>query len=131
MDYELTYSEMASFKTYGDRLAYLSLAGKNHVSPRTISYSFYKTRPWLQVREEVIKRDLGCDLGVLSEDIEDVIIVHHINPVTEDDIRNWSPKLLDPENLITTSIVTHNKIHYGSPTEMEIIERTPGDTNLW
>lgn len=131
MELDKSYSEMLTFKAYGDRLAYLCVAGKQHVSPRSISEKFYKTDVWKQTRKTIIRRDLGFDLGATDMDIEDTIIVHHINPITEEDILNWSPKLLDPENLITTSLTTHNHIHYGIPVETEEVVRTPGDTSLW
>lgn len=129
--YSRTYSEMMQYDNYGDRLNYLCLAGESHISPRSVSVSFYKSKPWLQTRSNVIKRDLGCDLGDMQHDIEDVIIVHHINPISEKDINEWSPKLLDPENLITTSVQTHNYIHYGQPKNVEVVERKAGDTKLW
>lgn len=82
----------------------------------------------------IIDRDIGFDLGVFGIYIEGIVLVHHINPITEHDIIYQTSKLLDPENLITTSIDTHNKIHYGSPkiTDGGVwVERTPGDTKLW
>ena len=85
---------------------------------------------WKQTRLQIINRDLGFDLGVFGMYIYDRVIVHHINPVTILDIVNNTSALFDPENLITVSHDTHNRIHYGSPRE-DFVERTPGDTILW
>lgn len=114
------------------RLEYLMLLDGNATSPRHMSNRFYKSSEWLRVRDEVIERDLGCDLGILELPIEGPIIVHHINPLCEEDIENWNvEKLFDKDNLICCSIQTHNMIHYGKPKEEEYVERTPGDTILW
>lgn len=114
------------------RLEYLMLLDGNATSPRHMSNRFYKSREWLRVRDEVIERDLGCDLGILGLPIEGPIIVHHINPLYAEDIENWNvEKLFDKDNLICCSIATHNLIHYGKPKKEEYVERTPGDTNLW
>lgn len=91
--------------------------------------SFFKSRQWRYVREQIIKRDLTFDLAVNNLYIYSKVFVHHINPITIKDIENQSSKLLDPENLITVSLDTHNIIHYG---EIEILpDRRPGDTILW
>lgn len=125
-----TYSAMKRFDTYAERLNYLSLNDLRYDSPRLISEKFYKSSAWLIVRDLVLQRDLGMDLGVIEVE-EDVLLVHHIDPITEMDIINNSPKLFDLENLITTTVKTHNKIHYGLPYEVELIERVAGDTTLW
>lgn len=124
-----SYHDLIKFRDYGDRLAYLQLRGKPYRSPRDISNPFYKTSYWRELRQEIIRRDLGCDLGVFGEDIKGEIIIHHINPLKEEDIINLSDKCLDPDNLICVSVTTHNLIHYGSKSEID--ERTPGDTKLW
>lgn len=129
-NYKRCYSEAIKYDNFGDRLEYLRLLDGNVNSPRAMSNEFYKSRPWLTVRDEIIKRDLGMDLGVNGNSISDRIIVHHINPITDTDIIEGSYKLFDPENLITVSIQTHNAIHYGSKKE-DFVERKPGDTKLW
>ena len=126
----LTYSEMKKFDSFGDRLNYLRLWDKPYVSPRSISNPFYKHPLWLQTRKEILRRDAGCDLGVLGVYIDGPITVHHINPLTDEDIENWSDKLLDPENLICVSAFTHGQIHYKQVEELQI-GRTAGDTKLW
>lgn len=77
----------------------------------------------------IIHRDLGCDLGI--EETGSVLLVHHINPITIADLESLSPLLLDPENLITTTVKTHNVIHYGEKESFEYVERKSGDTKLW
>lgn len=132
-----SYSELIKLKTYEDRLKYLKLHGK--VSAETFGYDrylnqmFYKTPEWKSIRNKVIVRDNACDLGILDRDIRSCIIVHHINPITLNDILNRSLKLLDLENLICTTKRTHDGIHYGNddivfagPTE-----RSPNDTIPW
>lgn len=99
-------------------------------SPKHMSNKFYKSKAWRDCRNEIIRRDFGMDLGVNGVEINGTIIVHHINPITEQDINSWSPKLFDPENLISVSIETHNIIHYGQPKE-PYTERQPNDTTLW
>lgn len=83
------------------------------------------------IRKSIIDRDLGFDLGVTGVYVNGIFMVHHINPITEYDIIHMTRKLLDPENLITTSINTHNKIHYKQGEKEVWVERTPGDTILW
>ena len=126
------YSEVIKLKTFDERLEYLRLAGVSVESPRDISPAFYKSRQWKLVREEVARRDLGCDLGVFGVYIYWSIYVHHINPITQHDIEvNNYKKLYDHENLICTSLDTHNIIHYRKKVEEQYVERTPGDTKLW
>lgn len=126
-----TYEGMLEFKTYSERLNYLRLWDKPHQAPRSISNHFYKSPQWKACREDIIRRDAGSDLGIIGNDIEKGdLIVHHINPLTPDDIENWSDKLFDPNNLITVSKSTHNSIHY-KPKVDDYVERRPGDTKLW
>ena len=131
MSYEKTYSEMMSFNDFSDRLEYLRLKGIHHESPRDISNKFYKSKPWLDCREDIMRRDLGCDLGVVGIYIDGPMTVHHINPITQEDIETQSEKLYDPENLITVSDNTHKIIHYRLVEQEKYIERSPGDTKLW
>lgn len=120
-----TYSELMQLKSYTERLEYLSLLDRNVKSPRKYSMPFYQSKAWKQVREQMIFRDMTFDLGVIAHDIHDKVIVHHIDPITDDDIFNDDPKLYDPENLITTSLHSHNIIHYGVREEYH--ERQPED----
>lgn len=130
-DLNLSYNDMAAHKEWGDRLNYLSLFDKGYVSPRQFSNPFYKSRMWRNLREEIIARDMGYDLGCPGVPIEGPIIVHHMIPLVEDDILDWNEDLLlNPDLLISTSIETHNIIHYGRRVK-ELVERKPGDTNLW
>ena len=126
----LTYSELCKRKTFGDRLQYLQLSGRKHESPRFMSNPFYKSRMWLAIRDEVIRRDAGCDLGILGEYITGPIFVHHMNPLTQFDMEDWNDDMINPEYLICVSEETHNKIHY-SQKQMDLVERKPGDTKLW
>lgn len=126
-----TYSELIEIQEFSDRLLYLKLLDNNVTSPRHISSDFYKSRSWEIIRKQIINRDLGFDLGIFGAYIDGPVFVHHINPIDENDILNQTNKLLDPENLITTSLDTHNKIHYNTEDKEEWVERTPGDTKLW
>lgn len=129
---ERRYSELVKFDNYADRLRYLQLLDFNaHESPRWLSMLLYKSKVWRNVRKEVLERDLGFDLGVLDCSIDGNIYVHHINPITaEDIIEGNADKLYNLENLITVSHKTHNLIHYGTEVE-EYVERQAGDTKLW
>lgn len=127
-----SYSELMKHESFYERLAYLQLFDGNVSSPREISQEFYKSDLWIRMREKIILRDFGCDLGSKGIYIRGPIIVHHINPIDKNDILNRTDKLLDPENLIATSINTHNKIHYKkSDTHEDYQERKEGDTIPW
>jgi hypothetical protein len=126
-----SYSELIKLNTHAERLAYLKLLDNNVTSPRHMSRDFYKSRTWLQLRQSIIDRDLGFDLGVFGVYIHGPMLVHHINPITESDIVYQTSRLLDPENLITVSGNTHNLIHYNTKEREVWVERTPGDTKLW
>ena len=125
-----TYSECMQYETFGDRLKYLQLYDDKYISPRAISNTFYKNNLWLITRDIIITRDAGLDLATKNCSIDGDILVHHIIPITEEDIDNDSDLLYDPENLITTCIPTHNIIHY-KPKLEAFVERRPGDTTLW
>lgn len=126
-----SYSELIQLHSYKERLDYLMLLDNNVTSPRHMSEQFYKSHMWATIRKQIIDRDLGFDLGVFGIYIPSITIVHHINPIEESDIVYQTRKLLDPENLITTSLITHNKIHYKQEVESIWEERRPGDTKLW
>lgn len=125
------YSDLILIPSHAERLAYLQLFDNNATSPRHMSSSFYRSKTWKQLRKTIIDRDLGFDLGVFGVYIEGPMIVHHINPINESDIIYQTRKLLDPENLITVSVNTHNLIHYNTIEREEWVERKPGDTKLW
>ena len=129
-----SYTELMELPGYHERLEYLQLKGDNPGNAnRAAMNAFYKSDLWKRVREEVIVRDLGRDLALEGFDISEgeSIIVHHINPITEEDVEMMNPLIFDPENLITVSYDTHNKIHYRTTEQESYIERKPGDTKLW
>jgi hypothetical protein len=126
-----SYSELINFPTFSERLSYLKLLDNNVSSPRHMSYSFYQSRVWKAFRKTIIDRDLGFDLGVFGVYIDGPMLVHHINPITESDIVYQTWKLMDPNNVITVSGVTHNLIHYNKKEKETWVERGPRDTILW
>ena len=129
----IDYRGMLAHNSYQDRLNYLSLSDFLYESPRHITEEFYQSTEWKRVRTFVIGRDLGYDMGVPGMNIFDKVIVHHIKPILEEDIiSNNTEILLNPNNLITVSLDTHNKIHYSKVrVESGWVERYPGDTKLW
>ena len=133
-----TYSELVSLPTYEDRYEYLRLRGSVGMETfgheRWLNQRFYRSRQWQYVRNTVIARDLGCDLGVRGYDIVKMIQVHHMNPMRPRNITEFDPDILDPEFLISVSHDTHNAIHYGdetAPRQPAVIHRYPGDTTPW
>lgn len=132
-----TYSELISLPTFKERFKYLQLSGSVGVDifgyDRYLNQLFYRSREWRQLRDELIVRDNGCDLAMDGYDIYGRIIIHHINPITKDDILNRTEYLMNPEFLICTTHNTHNAIHYGDESLLitEPIERTKNDTCPW
>lgn len=126
-----SYSELIKLDSFSERLAYLQLFDNNATSPRHMSMNFYKSKAWKHIRQTIIDRDLGFDLGVFGVYINGDMLVHHINPINESDILYKTKWLFDPENLITVSTDTHNSIHYNKQEKESWVERTPGDTILW
>ena len=126
-----SYTELVKIKEYKDRLEYLKLNDNNVLSPRHISQSFYKSNHWKHIRQSVIERDLRFDLGVLGLYIDGPVFVHHINPIEEYDITHMTEKLTSMDNLISTSLDTHNAIHYTELEQDVYLERQPGDTIDW
>lgn len=132
-----TYSELSKFQTFKERYDYLRLDG--HVGHDTFGFDrylnqiFYRSQKWKAIRDYVIIRDNGCDLGAPGHEIYGKIIIHHMNPITLEDIEKDSANLLDPEFLICTIHSTHNAIHYGDENQLIIgpIERTKNDTCPW
>jgi len=94
---------------------------------------FYRSYEWKQVRQRVIARDLGCDMGIEGYEIFDKVIIHHMNPMSRDQVSLGDPIILNPEFLVTVTHNTHNAIHFGGKTMLTPTwaPRTPGDTNLW
>lgn len=132
-----TYSELIIIPTFLDRFRYLQLSGKVGVETfgydRYLNQILYRTAEWKRFRNEIIVRDNGCDLACEGYDIVGKILVHHINPITVEDVLNRTAKVFDPENVISTTLNTHNAIHYGDESLLvtEPIERKPNDTCLW
>ena len=132
-----SYSELRRLGTIQERFEYLKLNGRvgdaTFGFDRYINQMFYQSRQWRLVRSEVINRDLGCDLGIEGYDIHGGLYIHHLNPMTKADIVEGDPSILDPEFLITTTLATHNAIHYGDAKQLPrlMVERKPGDTRLW
>lgn len=132
-----TYSELVTFPTFKERYKYLKLAGNvgedTFGFDRHLNQAFYKSKEWLDVRNYVIVRDHGCDLGLDGYEIHGRILIHHMNPITKADILQRSEFLLDPEYLITTLKRTHNAIHYGDDSLLmdAPVERTRNDTCPW
>lgn len=132
-----TYSELITIPTFEGRFEYLRLDGR--VGEETFGFDrylnqvFYKSKEWLQVRDYVITRDNGCDLGMEGHDIHDRILVHHMNPISKEDILRRSEWILNPEYLICTVKNTHDAIHYGDGSLLVTapIERRPNDTCPW
>lgn len=127
---------MVHLNGYDNRVQYLKLAGtvgsETFGVDRYLNQRFYTSREWKRIRDHVIARDLGCDLGVSDIPIYGKIIIHHMNPVTIDDITENPGVLLDPEFLICVSDDTHRFIHYGfSSKEDQFVERRSGDTCPW
>ena len=132
-----TYSELISIPTFEERYRYLRIGGsvgeETFGFDRYLNQIFYKTREWLEIRDSVIIRDLGCDLAVTDREIHGRILVHHMNPITKEDVLSRSKFLLDPEYLICTSKNTHDAIHYGDDSLLikAPVERRPNDTCPW
>jgi hypothetical protein len=132
-----TYSELRRLETFKERYRYLELKGtvgtRTFGFDRWINQRFYKSHEWKTVKDYVIVRDNGCDLGILGFEIHANLLVHHMNPLMLKDIEHSEDWILDPEFLITTSLQTHNAIHYGDETLLPRgpIVRKSGDTTLW
>ena len=132
-----TYSELITLQTFEERFNYLKLKGQvgkdTFGFDRWLNQIFYRDPEWKSVRDYVIVRDNGCDLGVDGYEINGRILVHHMNPISKEDILERSKYLLDPEFLISTIHNTHNAIHYGDEDLLikTPIERTKNDTCPW
>lgn len=129
-----SYSEMLCFFTYEERLEYLRTKSKigyeTFGSYRYLNQDFYKSKMWKKIRNKVILRDYGRDLAVPGLEIDRDIIIHHINPITPEDILNKDPNVYDLDNLVCVSRNTHRLIHYGGDI-VPMVSRAKGDTKLW
>lgn len=131
------YSEVARLTSFEERFQYLKLSGDvgraTFGFDRYINQRFYTSNEWRHARDAVIIRDNGCDLGVPGYEIHSGILIHHVNPLSADDILHGEEWIFDPEFLITTTHRTHNAIHYGNDQGLPatVISRTPNDTKLW
>lgn len=133
-----TYTELISLPTFAERFRYLKLF--NNVGEDTFGYDrylnqqFYKSPIWRNIRSQIIVRDMGCDLAHPDFEIAGSIIIHHMNPITKEDVLEHSDSLLNPEFLVCVSDETHRAIHYGDESilqDLELVIRRPGDTVLW
>ena len=132
-----TYSELITLPTFEERFRYLQLGRKvgedTFGHDRYLNQMFYTSDEWRRIRRDVIVRDNGCDLGIQDREIHGLIIIHHMNPITIEDIINRSEFLLNPEYLISTVKNTHDAIHFSDERILitDPIERRPNDTCPW
>lgn len=132
-----TYSELILLPTFEERYRYLKLEGSVGIATfgfdRYLNQTLYRSPEWKRFRREIIIRDNGCDLAMEDYDIHGRILIHHIDPLTPDDVIRRDPKIFDPENVICVSHNTHNAIHYGDEELLitEPIVRTQNDTCPW
>lgn len=130
-----TYSELILLPTFEERIRYLQLNGnvgeQTFGGQRALNQVFYKSTEWKELKQLIIIRDNGCDMGLSEFPIFGKIFVHHIEPLTKRDIIDRTENLLNPENLICVSFNTHQIIHYRTEQRTTIKERSPGDTKLW
>lgn len=132
-----TYSELIQLPTFLERFNYLKLGGvvgKDTFGwDRYLNQKFYRSQEWQSLRNWVIIRDNGCDLGIPGREIQSRIYIHHMNPIEKADLLNATEYLMDPDFLICVSLDTHNAIHYGDETLLILdpVVRQPGDTKLW
>ena len=132
-----SYRELSRLKTFEERFEYLKLGGvvgqETFGFDRYLNQAFYRSREWKRIRDQVIIRDNGCDLGILDREIFEYVMTHHINPITIENIENGDDCIFDLNNLICTSRITHQALHYGDASLLVKLppERRKGDTNLW
>lgn len=133
-----SYSELIKLPTFEERFDYLKLGGSVGQSTfgydRYLNQQFYTSGKWRKFRDEIIARDMGCDLGVEGYEINgQPVLIHHINPLKRNDIVDRSPYLMDPDNVITTTYRTHRAIHYGDKSQIftGLVERSANDTCPW
>lgn len=132
-----SYTELNKLGTFEERFEYLSVKGvvgeRTFGGERYLNQAFYRSREWKWARDIVISRDLGLDMGVPGFELYDKILVHHMNPITPQDVLRRNPDILNPEYLVAVSHNTHNAIHFGDKSILRLpfVERRPGDTDLW
>jgi hypothetical protein len=132
-----SYSELVQIPIFIDRYNYLREHGEVGIETfghsRWLNQAFYRSAEWRQVRQEVIARDRGCDLGLEGYEVVGAPYIHHMNPIRLQDVRGHDEAILNPEFLITVSLLTHNAIHYGSAAQLptRFVPRQSGDTKLW
>ena len=138
MRHDRTYTELSKLKTFDERFSYLMLKGKIGIETfgydRYLNQVLYNSPQWKKLRDKIIIRDDGMDLGLDGYPIMGKAIIHHLNPITVDDVLDESPDVFNPEYLICVSHKTHNALHYGYedyPDSMKITERRPNDTIPW
>lgn len=133
----LSYTDLSKRTAFLARFRYLMLGGELGVATfgydRHLNQAFYSSYTWKRVRDEVIVRDEGCDLGLPGHEIMDRILVHHMNPIKVQDLTHFNEDILNPEYLICVTQATHNAIHFGDEKQLPrpFVERRPGDTTLW
>lgn len=120
------YSDLILYPTIEERFEYLKIGGSIGIetfgTDRYLNQILYNSTEWRRLRDKIIVRDLGCDLGLEGFEIHSKIIIHHLNPITVQDVIDRNPDIFNPENLITTCIRTHNAIHYG---DADLLPKTP------
>lgn len=132
-----TYSQMCKFATFEERFEYLKIGGEVGIETfgfeRYLNQSFYHSVEWRNIRDKIILRDNGCDLGMEGYEVSDRAIIHHINPISKYDIVNHTDILLNPEYLVLVSKRTHDAIHYSDESLLHeaFVERTKNDTCPW
>ena len=133
-----TYKHLITLPTFEERFRYLQLDGivgrETFGFERYLNQRFYRSLEWKHLRDEIIFRDNGCDLGIEDRVIAGPIYIHHINPITTNDILDLTDYLMNPDYLICCSRRTHNAIHYGDEDQLipnSFVERTPNDTCPW
>lgn len=133
-----SYRHLILLPTFEERFEYLKLGGsvgrETFGSSRIFNQDFYQSKQWKDFRRDVILRDMGCDLGIDDRIISGKIVVHHINPMTLEQLEEGGEDLFDMDNFICCSDMTHNAIHFGDISllpKTNFVERKPGDTKLW
>lgn len=132
-----TFTELSQLGSLEERFDYLRLNGKvgdtTFDDMRWLNQRFYKSATWRHLRDDIIARDLGQDLGAPEVTVRGYPLIHHMNPITVEDITEGTENLLSPEYLITTSLLTHNAVHYGDERQLPrpFVERRPGDHVSW
>lgn len=138
MRHDRTYTELSKLKTFDERFKYLLLKGKIGIETfgydRYLNQVLYTSPQWKSLRDKIILRDDGQDLGLEGYPINGKVIIHHLNPITVDDVLDESPDVFNPEYLVCVSHKTHNALHYGYetyPDSLKVVERRPNDTIPW